>query len=327
MIRFGVLGAARIAPAAMVDPCGNEPRAEIHCVAARDRVRAESFAGDHAISVVHDHYEDVISDPSINAVYNPLPISLHHEWTIRALRAGKHVLCEKSFSANAKEAAEMEAVAKDTNLVLMEAFHYRYHPVFRRAVEVVESGLLGQVRRVEAVFHIEITDASDIRMNYPMGGGVTMDIGCYPISWVRHITGEEPIEVTATAETGPPHVDILLEAQFVFASGIQASISGDMRAGTEKRKDLKVVGDRGEMMVTDPLVPHNGHRIDLEIQGEKTVEELDHRPTYAYQLDAFIDAIEEGKPLLTDAADAVRQMQLIDRCYESAGLPVRGLDL
>ena len=327
MIRFGVLSAAKIAPVALVHPCEDDARAEIYCMAARDRTRAEKFSREHNIPVVHDQYSDVINDPTINAVYNPLPISLHHKWTIRALRAGKHVLCEKSFSANAREAAEMAAVAEDMNLVLMEAFHYRYHPVFRRARQVVESGLLGQVRRVDGVFHIEITGASDIRMNYATGGGVTMDIGCYPISWVRHITGEEPTEVTASAEVGPPNVDTCLKAEFGFSSGIQATISGDMRTGAKRRIDLQVTGDKGEMMVTNPLVPHKGHRIDLEIQGRKTVEELDHRSTYSCQLDAFVEAIEESKPLFTGPADAVRQMQLIDRCYQAAGLPLRGLDL
>ena len=133
--------------------------------------------------------------------------------------------------------------------------------------------------------------------------------------------------VTAVAEVGPPNVDTYLAAEFRFPSGIEAAVSGDMRAGTTTRMDLKVTGDRGEMMVTNPLVPHKGHRIELDIEGETTVEELDRRPTYAYQLDAFIDAIEEGKPLLTGTDDAVKQMRLIDRCYEAAGLPLRGLDL
>ena len=327
MIRFGVLGAARITPDALIQPCADEDRAEIHCVAARDGERAKRYAEEHGILVVHGSYADVINDPTINAVYNPLPISLHREWTIKALRAGKHVLCEKSFAANATEAEEMAAAAEDTGLVLMDAFHYRYHPVFRRAREIVQTDLLGQVRAVEGAFHIQVTDTSNIRLIYATGGGVTMDIGCYPISWARHITGEEPDMVTAVAEVGPPNVDTYLAAEFRFPSGIEAAVSGDMRAGTTTRMDLKVTGDRGEMMVTNPLVPHKGHRIELDIEGETTVEELDRRPTYAYQLDAFIDAIEEGKPLLTGTDDAVKQMRLIDRCYEAAGLPLRGLDL
>ncbi|MCH2213259.1 MAG: Gfo/Idh/MocA family oxidoreductase [Fuerstiella sp.] len=327
MIRIGILGAARIAPGALIDPCADEARAEVHCIAARDRGRAEQFAVEHGIPVVHNDYNDVISDPVIDAVYNPLPISLHHEWTIRALRADKHVLCEKSLSANAREAAEMATVAEDTDRILMEAFHYRYHPVFHRAKEIVDSGMLGQLRSIDAVFHIEITDPEDIRMIYETGGGVTMDIGCYPISWVRHITGEEPIDVTAAAETGAANVDTFLQARFRFPAGIEATVSGDMRPGTEKRMELTVTGDQGTIKVTNPLVPHKGHRIELDVQGHRTAEELDHRTTYAYQLDAFIDAVENGTPLLTGPADAVKQMQLIDRCYEAAGLPLRGLDV
>ncbi len=180
MIHFGVLGAARIVPNALVNPCADDERASIRCIAARDRSRAESFAKEHGIPVVCDDYRELIEDASIDAVYNPLPISLHHSWTINALGAGKHVLCEKSFASNAKQAEEMARVAGETGLVLMDAFHYRYHPVFIRAREIVESGMLGRVRTVEGVFHAPVTDPEDIRMNYATGGGVTMDIGCYP---------------------------------------------------------------------------------------------------------------------------------------------------
>ena len=327
MIQFGVLGAARIVPNALVDPCADEPRAAIHCIAARDVSRAERFAQAHSIPVVHSTYREVIGDPTIGAVYNPLPISLHHRWTLEALEAGKHVLCEKSFSSNAREAEEMAQAATESGRVLMDAFHYRYHPAFHRAREIVESGRLGRVDSVEATFHVPITNPTDIRLNYATGGGATMDIGCYAISWARHITGEEPSEVTAVAEVGPPHVDVFLEAHLKFPSGVCAVVSGDMRAGVSPRIELSVTGDEGKMVFQNPLAPQLGHRIELEIQGQKSVEELDRRSTYAYQLDAFIEAIQEGTPLLTGAEDAVKQMRVIDRCYEAAGLPVRGLNL
>ena len=327
MIQFGVLGAARIVPNALVNPCADDEGASIRCIAARERSRAESFAKEHGIPFVRDDYRAVVEDASIDAVYNPLPISLHHSWTIEALRAGKHVLCEKSFASNAKQAEEMARVASDTGLVLMDAFHYRYHPVFIRARDIVESGMLGRVRSIEALFHAPVTDPRDIRMNYATGGGVTMDIGCYPVSWVRHIIAEEPEEVTATAEVGPPNVDVFLEARFRFPSGIEATVSGDMRSGVKFRMELKVTGEAGEMFVRNPLAPQLGHRIELEIRGEKTAEELDRRTSYAYQLDAFIEAVEAGKPLLTGAEDGVKQMRSIDRCYQAAGLPLRGLDL
>ena len=324
---FGTLGAANIAPRALLEPCRDEPRAAVRCVAARDRERAEGFARWHRIPVVHDTYRDVVEDPDIHAVYNPLPIAWHREWTLAALAAGKHVLCEKSFACNAVEAEEMARAAADTGLVLMDAFHYRYHPVFRRAKEIVDGGLLGEVRTVDAAFHAPVTSPRDIRNQYATGGGVTMDLGCYPISWARHITGEEPERVEATAETGPPNVDTRLDARFHFPSGIVATVSGDMRAGVSWRMDLTVTGERGVMHVVNPLAPQIGHSIRLDIDGDTRTETRDRRASYAYQLDAFLDAVEEGKPLLTGPEDAVNQMRTIDRCYEAAGLPLRGLDL
>ncbi|HEY5645320.1 MAG TPA: Gfo/Idh/MocA family oxidoreductase [Pseudomonadales bacterium] len=327
MIVFGTLGTANITPKALVYPCADEPRAVIRCIAARDRERAEGFARWHHIHHVYDTYDQVIDDAGISALYNPLPISLHREWSIRALRAGRHVLCEKSFASNAQEAEEMAAVASQQGLVIMDAFHYRYHPVFLRAKEIYDSGVLGTVRRIDAEFRIPVTDTGGIRHIYALGGGVTMDIGCYPISWARHITGEEPEEVTAQAEVGPPYVDTCLEAQLRFPSGVGARVCGDMRPDARFTARLVVTGDRGTLTVNNPLVPQLGHSIVVDVGGEQTVETRDRRATYGYQLDAFIAAVEEGAPLLTGADDAVAQMRVVDRCYEAAGLPVRGLAL
>src|SRR5215212_2503761 len=146
-VRLGVLGAARIAPAAVVKPARNSAEAEVVGIAARDRARADAFATKHGIPRVFDTYADLLADPDIDAIYNPLPNGLHAQWTIAALEAGKHVLCEKPFTANAKEAEDVAAVATRTGLVVMEAFHYRYHPLAARMLEIVESGELGTVRR------------------------------------------------------------------------------------------------------------------------------------------------------------------------------------
>lgn len=326
MIRIGTLGAALITPRALIYPCIDEPRAYISAIAARDRSRAEDLAKYAGIPRVLDSYQEVIDCEKVDAVYNPLLITAHHEWTIKALRAGKHVLCEKSFASNEQEAVEMAAVAEETGLVLMDAFHYRYHPVFIRAREIYTSGVLGRIQKIDACFHIPVTDPDSIRMKYETGGGVTMDIGCYPISWVRHITGLEPESIEAKAETGPPHVDVFLTTEMQLPGGIVARTSGDMRKNTAFRADLRVKGDRGELLVTNPLVPQNGHQIELTIDNHRTIETCDRRSTYGYQLDAFLDAIEKGTPLYTDPDDAVKQMHVIDACYRSAGLPIRGLD-
>lgn len=324
MINFGILGAAKIAPRALVHPVVSEPGATVSCVAARDLARAQGFAQWHDIANAYDSYQAVLDDPEVTAIYNPLPISMHHEWTIKALRAGKHVLCEKSMASNASEAREMADVAAETGLVLMDAFHYRYHPVFLRAKEIIDSGELGAIASIDAAFDVGIPDPTNIRNIYEMGGGATMDIGCYPLSWVRHLTGEEPDEVSATAVTGAPNVDVFLASNLGLPSGIRATTTSDMRAGVHLRWDFEVVGERGRLKVTNPLAPQMGHRISVSVDGQDRVETRDRRPSYSYQLDAFLTAVNEGASLFTDGEDAVRQAELIDRCYESAGLPLRG---
>lgn len=325
MLKFGTLGAAWITPPALIAPCKDEPGASVHVVAARSRARAEEFAATHDIPNVVDSYQGVVDHRDINAVYIPLPITAHKEWTLKALAAGKHVLCEKSFAANASEAREMAEAAAGSGLTLMDAFHYRYHPLFRRAKEIYNSGVLGKILQIEAVFDVAITDTSDIRMMYETGGGVTMDIGCYPLSWVRHITGAEPTEVKARAEVGPPDVDVFLETEMMFPGDIRATTSGDMRSAAKFRAFIKVTGAGGTMMVNNPVAPHMGSSIEITLDGEATTQPFDKRPSYSYQLDAFIDAVENGAKPLTGPDDAVKQMELIDRCYEAAGLKLRGL--
>ncbi len=327
MIKFGTVSTANITPRALVYPCMDEPNAMIGCVASRDKERAQGFARWHGISRVHDEYLDVIEDDRINAFYNPLPISMHKEWSILALEAGKHVLCEKSFASNAQEARDMAEVAERSGLVLMDAFHYRYHPVFLRAKQILDEGELGEIERIEGAFHVPISDPHNIRFDYSLGGGVTMDIGCYPISWVRHLVGEEPKVEAAAAEIGPAYVDLFLEADLVFPSGVTAKVSGDMREKAQFRMDFRVVGERGTLYVRNPLVPQNGHRIEITVQGKTKIEICDRRPTYSYQLDAFIEAIENQTPLFTGYEDAIKQMMVIDSCYDSAGLPLRGANL
>ncbi len=326
MIHFGVLGAAKITPRALIYPCVDENNAVIRAIAARDRSRAEKVADWAQIREVVNDYQAIIEHPECNAIYIPLPISHHREWTLKALEAGKHVLCEKSFAANAREAEEMAALAHSKGLVVMEAFHYRYHPVFQRAKEIVDSGALGTLREIDAEFGLPWKiRAEDIRMRYETCGGVTMDIGCYPISWIRHLLGEEPVEVSAKAEIGPPDVDLKLTARMSFSNGVVATAIGDMTGEKESATmKFEVRGDVGVLKVRNPLVPQTGHLIEWTVDGETTTETRDRRSTYGYQLDAFIAAVENGEPLYTDGDDAVKQMRLIDRCYEAAGMRPRG---
>lgn len=320
--RFGTLGVARITPGGLTGPAADNPDVVVAAVAARDRSRAEAFAEKHGIETVYDSYDEVVLDPTLDVIYNPLPISHHHEYTIKALRAGKHVLCEKSFALNAVEAAEMAAVARETGLVLIEAFHTRYHPVFLRAMEIYDSGVLGAIQRIDARFGIRTPATTDIRMNYDTGGGATMDIGCYPISWLRHISRQEPEVVSAEARIGNPDVDIWLKAEHRLADGVVATTLGSM-IEEGYVAELRVQGERGSLLVDNPLLPQNSHFIELTVDGNTTRETLSQRPTYAFQLDAFIDSVRNGTPLPTDAEDGVKQMRVIDAAYRAAGMPTR----
>ncbi|MEL6982994.1 MAG: Gfo/Idh/MocA family oxidoreductase, partial [Actinomycetota bacterium] len=168
-IRFGILGAARIAPKALIDPVAKLPGVTVTRVAARDQERAKAFAADNGIDGIAADYAELIAADDVDVVYNPLPMSHHAEWTIAALRAGKHVFCEKPFASNAAEAADMIRVAAETGLVLGEAFHYRYHPMFLRILDEVASGRLGTIDRVEGCFEVPIRQP-DIRWDYATSG-------------------------------------------------------------------------------------------------------------------------------------------------------------
>ena len=326
--RFGTLGAANITPEALLGPASGNPDVRVVAIAARDRSRAEAMAERNHIGHVVDDYQAVIDHPDVNVIYNPLPISHHREWTLKALAAGKPVLCEKSFALNEREAAEMAEAAETAGLLLIEAFHCRYHPVFLRALEIYQSGALGDLVRLTGSFHAGVGEGgmptNNIRMIYETGGGATMDMGCYPISWVRHFTGEEPTVVSAQAVEGPPDVDLRLVTELRFPSGATGATSGSMMKGDPFRADLVAEGTKGTLTVVNPLVPHKGHQIKLEVDGETTTETLDKRTTYDYQLDAFVRALRTGEELPTDAPDAVKQMRLIDSSYRAAGMKVRG---
>jgi len=324
-LRFGVLGAAKIAPGALVQPAKLGPEATVDVVAARDPERARRYALEHGIPRVARDYAELIADPEIDVVYNPLPMNLHEYWTIQALRAGKHVLCEKPFAANAAEAERMVQVAEETGLLLVEAFHYRYHPLFDRILNIVQSGQLGTIRHMEGVFKVAIKDKTDLRHRYDTAGGATMDLGCYPLHWMRTVAGTEPRVLSARAEQGAVNVDVVMQAELAFPGGVTGHMLTSMADHEKFNTSLRVEGEHGTLIVTNPLAPHGGHELRLQQRGEDHVEKVEGTgTTYRYQLLAFVDAVRTGKKLPTMGADSIHNMRLIDAVYRAAGLPVRG---
>ena len=321
-VKIGVLGASRIAPSALLKPASEMAGVEVTAVAARDVARAEEFAALYNIPVVHDSYQSLVADESLDAIYNPLVPSMHAEWSIKALERGKHVLCEKPFARNAAEAAQMVSVARQRDRVLMEAFHWRYHPLAQAMLEVVAK--IGPLQRAEAVFAFHLDDKDRWLFDYSLGGGASMDAGCYPIHWMRTLSGEEPEVVRASAVRGDDSVDVSMEADLRFPSGFPAHIRCSIVEPGERTWYLAVEGSGGALRVQNPLAPQEGHRLTAEFEnGDRLDETYGLRPTYAYQLEAFLDAVRGGRPPLTGGDDAIGNMATIDNIYRAAGLPLR----
>jgi predicted dehydrogenase len=323
-VRIGVLGAAAIAPNALVKPARRVDRAEVVAVAARDRTRAQAFADDWSILRVHDDYAAVIADDEVDAIYNPLPNALHARWTIAALEAGKHVLCEKPLTSNATQAREVATVAESSGCVLMEAFHYRYHPMMQRAVEIAQSGELGSLRHVESWMQIPLLKREDIRFDFELGGGAVMDLGCYSIHQLRSLVGAEPTVRRAKARERSSGVDRWLQADLEFPKNVRGRFTVSLYGLRLLRIAFRVVGEDGELRVFNPAGPQYHHRFRVRLRnGSERRENFPKTPTYDYQLEAFCDAVLDGAPLLTGPEDSVANMEVIDAVYRAVGLPVR----
>ena len=320
-VRFGVLGAARITPTALLAPAAEVADARVDVIAARDPDRAEAFARAHGIPRVVRSYEELVADPDIDAVYIALPLALHHRWTLAALAAGKHVLCEKPLACNAAEAEHLGAAAAEAGRVLCEAGHWRYHPLAARIAAVVADEAFGAVRHVLARFDAPI-DAGDIRYQLALGGGAAMDLGCYPVQWARFVTDEEPEVTSAEVVERIGDVDVAMAATLRFPSGAQATLSCAMNRPFAA--GLVVEGDYGLLSVTNPLAPHLGHKLTVRLPAQdEGTESVAGCSTYRHQLDAFVAAVRHGRPLPTDAVDAAATLRVLDAVYRAAGLPVR----
>jgi predicted dehydrogenase len=324
-LRIGVLGAARITRAAVVEPA----RAAGHrlvAVAARDRDRATAYAAEHGIERVHDSYADLLADPEVEVVYNALPNGLHGPWNLAAVAAGKHVLTEKPSASDAGEAAEVRDAAARAGVVVMEAFHYLYHPVNRRLHELLASGELGELRRVETTVEGN-SPAGDPRWSLELAGGAVMDLGCYGLHASRALgrfAGGEPKVVTARAgeRAGAPGVDEWLTAELVYPSGAVA-VAGCHMAADETVMRCRVVGSRGEAIAHNFVLPHLDDRVTVRTADGERTESCGRRTSYAYQLDVLAARLRGGPAPATDAVDAAVTMELIDAAYRAAGLAPR----
>jgi D-xylose 1-dehydrogenase (NADP+, D-xylono-1,5-lactone-forming) len=308
-VRLGILSTARINRPVIAAARASE-RVELVAVASRDQARAGAYAEEHGIERAHGSYEVLLADPDVDAVYISLPNSLHVEWSIRALEAGKHVLCEKPLDRRPERVQEAFDVAERAGLVLMEGFMWRHHPQTRLLEEIIRSGRIGEPRVVLARFSFPLDDPENVRMRPELDGGGLMDVGCYCISAARLVAGE-PELVFGRQVVGPTGVDVRFLGTLQFPGNVFAHFLCGMDVPFSSR--LEVVGSDASAVVADPWLCRDPH---VQIGDERIDAEDADR--YQLELENLSDAIRGAAQPLLGRADAVGQARVIEALYRCA---------
>jgi len=322
-VRWGILGAANIARTRMIPALRHSAHSEVLGIASRDLAKARGIADELGIPRAYGSYQELIDDPDIDAVYNPLPNHLHMPWSIRAARAGKHVLCEKPIALNADQARELMHVRDKIGVQICEAFMVRSHPRWHAAKALVASGRIGELRMVSGHFSYAQKSATNVRNTAEWGGGALLDIGCYPIALSRWLYGAEPIDVMATIDRDPEYgVDRYVAGILRFANGTasftcsgQLVLAQSMQLfGTVARIDVPVPFNPAEAVPTK-LAIDDGR--DLEGGGMETML-FDPCNQFALQGDVFVDAIHGRGIVPVSLEDSIANMAVIDALFRSA---------
>ena len=312
-MRWGILSTARIG-ARLVEGASKTDAADIVAVASRHETTAQAFADAHAIARAHGSYEALLADPEVEAVYVPLPNSMHVDWSVRALQAGKHVLCEKPMNRRPEQVARAFDAADERGLGLSEAFMWRHHPQTLRLRELLDEGAIGAVQLIRACFSFVLDRDPDVRLDPALDGGGLMDVGCYCVSGARLVAGE-PVSLSAQAIDGPTGVDTRLTALLRFEAGVLAVI--DCGLDMYSRGELEVVGTDGRILLPDPWHAWNP-QIVVERGYEREVVEVQSADSFARELEDVATAVADGRPPLLGRADALGQARTIEALYRSA---------
>ena len=312
-VRWGILSTAHI-NRLVIPPAQASPKVDLIAVASRDRARAEEYAREWGIERAYGSYEALLDDPDMEAVYISLPNSLHVEWSIRALEAGKHVLCEKPLSRRSADVGAAFGAADRADRFLMEAFMFRHHPQTQRLKELVDGGAIGTLQLVRAAFSYSLYDAENVRLRTDVDGGALMDVGCYCVSGSR-LLGGEPERVYGEQLVGPTGVDVRFHGTMRFPSGVVSQ--WDCGMVMPERDELEAIGDQGSIFLDDPWHCRTPV-IELRRDGQTERIELEPVDSYGLELENLSDAIRgEAEPLF-GRADAVAQAKTIDALYRAA---------
>jgi D-xylose 1-dehydrogenase (NADP+, D-xylono-1,5-lactone-forming) len=310
-LRWGILSTANITEKLL----GSGHDQQFVAVGSRDLARAQAFASEHGLARAHGSYEELLADPEVDAIYNPLPNALHVEWSIKALEAGKHVLCEKPMSRHPEDVERAFDVAEREGRVLEEAFMWRHHPQLARARELIAAGDVGELRVIRAAFAFNAGNPDDIRLQADLEGGGLMDVGCYCVSGCRALASAEPVRGYAEyVPGGNGGVDVALAATLRFPGDVVAHF--DCGLSYVGGGQLEAVGSEGSIFLADPW---HGREAIIEVRRGSSVERIETGPanSYALELADFEAAVRGERPSLLTRADAVAQARTIAALYSS----------
>jgi predicted dehydrogenase len=312
-LRWGVISTSNIGRVAVNPAIQASSNGDLLAVASRSEERARGFAEKMSIPTYYGSYDALLADESIDAVYIPLPNSMHREWTIKAAQAGKHILCEKPLALDAAECDEMESAAQAQGVKLMEAFMYRFHPQTEKVLELVRSGALGDLRMIRSAFTFRVNKPDNIRLRPDLGGGALMDVGCYCVNLSRTVTGEEPVEVRALARMGPSGVDEQLAGTLRFPSGVIAQF--DCALTMERREEYEIAGTDAYLKVPAAFLPGTADTVIYEHRGRGEV--IEHRipgvDEYQLMVEHFADCVLHNLPVRYPPSEASQNMRTIQK--------------
>ena len=316
VLNWGLLSTARINDA-LIPPLRASKRNHLLAIASRTQEAAEKYAREKKIPRAHGSYESLLADPEIDVIYNPLPNHLHAEWTIKAVEAGKHVLCEKPLALNVEEVDAMQAAARKHTRVVAEAFMYRHHPQTLKVQELVRSGSLGTVKLVRGSFTYVLSREEDIRLLDPaMGGGSIWDVGCYPISYARTVIGTNPLDVFGWQVTGPTGIDETFVGQMRFSEDILTQF--DCSFVIPSHTFMEIVGSEGTLNIPTPFKPNKNEKIYLT-RGDKTETiKIKGQELYLGEVEDMADAILLGREPRISLEDSRANVKVITSLLESA---------
>lgn len=321
VLNWGLLSTARI-NRALIPPLGASKRNQLVAVASRTKEAAEKYAREWKIPRAHGTYEALLADPEIDVIYNPLPNHLHAEWTIKAVEAGKHVLCEKPIALSAQEVDMMQSAARRHGRVVAEAFMYRHHPQTLKVQEMVKNGSLGDLKLIRGSFSFVLSREGDVRLDPAMGGGSIWDVGCYPISYARTVVGANPLEVFGWQVTGPTGIDETFVGQMRFENGVFAQF--DSSFVIPFHSFMEIVGSEATLNIPHPFKPGVDEKVYMTRDEKTEPIRIKGQELYLGEVEDMADAILLGREPRISLDDSRANVAVIAGLLESAraGKPV-----